>query len=173
MHKLRLLLLVGLMFAVGGTLVARGQDGSEVFSKQDQKSDSKHEKSKTKANNGHRKHWYSPPHWFHRKHDNTASKVKKSDNKTVAAKNQPAANPVAATSTNKSATATHSGTKTAATSGQHKGTAAGARRRTGTTQAKKTVKTPCTPEQARKTGCHLDKGSSQKGSTVASSGKSS
>src|SRR5215469_7971799 len=128
MHKLRLLLLVGLMFAVGGSLVVRAQDGT--FNDQDKKSDVKHSKAKNKSNDnaGRRKHWYSPPHWFHKKHHNDASTAKSGKTgKTVAASNSdikplPESKPVRTTT----------GTKSATAAGQQKKTVAGAKRRSKT-----------------------------------------
>src|SRR5215472_18797481 len=89
MHKLRVLLLLGLMFAIGGSLAARAQDGT--FNDQDKKSDVKHSKAKKSNDNaGRRKHWYSPPHWFHKKHHNDASTAK--SGKTKAGKTVTASN---------------------------------------------------------------------------------
>jgi len=193
MHKLRLLLLLGLMFAVGGSLAARAQDGT--FNDQDQKSDVKHSKAKNKSNDndGRRKHWYSPPHWFHKKHHNDASTAKPgktSAGKTVAGK--PASNsdikplpepkPVSTSATttkpvHKTVAGTTTGTKSATATGQHKKTVAGARRRrkavAGANQGKSATKPDCSPEQAKKGGCATGKSPSQKGTATASAAKPS
>ena len=167
MRKLRLLLLLSLMFALSGSLVAIGQDGTSVFSDQDKKSDSKQDKTKNKANNGHRRHFLPLPHLFHKKHDSASAKAA---DKTVAAKNQPVASkpiqaPAVVKPASKASTATapasapahkttsaHVGAKTGATASRRKsgvvgarshkkaGTSATASKKTGTTQTKKTQK---------------------------------
>jgi hypothetical protein len=154
------------MFALSGSLVAIGQDGTSVFSDQDKKSDSKQDKTKNKANNGHRRHFLPLPHLFHKKHDSAASA--KAADKTVAAKNQPVASkpiqvpdvvkPASKASTAPASapahktTSAHVGAKTGATTSQRKNGVAGARshkkagtsatasKKTGTTQTKKTQK---------------------------------
>lgn len=170
MRKLRFLLLLSLTYALSGSLVAIGQDGTSVFSDQDKKSDSKQDKTKNKAkaNDGHRRHFLPLPHLFHKKHDSAASA--KAADKTVAAKNQPVASkPIqvpdvmtpaskaSATTAPASApahktTSVHVGAKTGATASQRKsgvvgarshkkaGTSATASKKTGTTQTKKTQK---------------------------------
>jgi hypothetical protein len=174
MHKLRLLLLLGLMFAVGGSLAARTADGTS-FNDQNQKSDVKHSKAKNKSNDnaGRRKHWYSPPHWFHKKHQNDASTAKSGQKgKTVAASNSdikplPESKPVRATT----------GTKSATAAGQQKKTVAGAKRRSktvaGANQGKNGTKPDCSPEQAKKGGCATDKSPTHKGTATASAAKPS
>lgn len=183
MHKLRYVLLLSFLLALGGTLVANGQEGS---SSSGQKSDTKQTKTKANDNSQHRKHWYSlpHPHWFHKKHDkdSSASKSKTNpfDKPATSATNQKVANtekkPVAtgtktvASNTKTASTVkpagkgvatTNSATKTGGTAstktvGAHPGTKKGttARRRRST----------CTPEQAKKGGCTVDKAHSQKGS---------
>jgi hypothetical protein len=193
MHRLRLLLLLGLMFAVAGTLAARAQDGSSVFNDQDQKSDVKHDKAKNKDknNDGRRKHWYSPPHWFHKKHRDasTAKSGKTPAGKTVAGKpasnsdikplpeTKPVSTKAAATKpVHKTGAGTVTGTKSATATGQHKKTVAGARRRrktvTGANQGKSATKPDCSPEQMKKGGCTADK-SPQKSTATASAVKPS
>src|SRR5215813_6863407 len=105
MHRLRLLLVLAFVMVLGAS-VARSQDGTGVFNDQDKKSDQSKTQAKAKSNDSHRKHWWSPPHWFHKKHENAASKteqspfsktgsgdnttaktVKTTDNKTVASAN--------------------------------------------------------------------------------------
>jgi hypothetical protein len=175
MHKLRLLLLLGLMFAVGGSLAARAQDGT--FNDQGKKSDVKHSKAKTKSNDndGRRKHWYSPPHWFHKKHHNDASTAKSGKTgKTVAASNSdikplPESKSVGTRATkpvHKTVAGTATGTKSATANGQQKKTVASARRRRKT-------KPDCSPEQAKKGGCATDKSPTHKGTDTASAAKPS
>jgi len=170
MHKLRLLLVLGLMFAIGGSLAARAQDGT--FNDQDKKSDVKHSKAKKSNDNaGRRKHWYSPPHWFHKKHHNDTSTAKSGKTgKTVAASNSdikplPESKPVKTTTGTKSATAT----------GQQKKTVAGAKRRRNTiaNQGKNGAKPDCSPEQAKKGGCATDNSPTHKGTATASAAKPS
>ena len=163
------------MFAVGGSLAVRAQDGT--FNDQDKKSDVKHSKAKNKSNDnaGRRKHWYSPPHWFHKKHDKEASKSKTNpfdkpgasgtkvagtDSKAATSNTKttvkPAGKAVATTNSNvktggtasTKTVAAHPGTKTSTTARRHR----------------KTVRKDCTPEQAKKGGCTVDKAHSQKGS---------
>jgi len=184
MHKLRLLLLVGLMFAVGGSLAVRAQDGT--FNDQDKESDVKHSKAKNKSNDnaGRRKHWYSPPHWFHKKHHNDASTAKSGKTgKTVAASNSdikplPESKPVGTSATkpvHKTVGGTTTGTKSATATGQEKKTVAGAKRRRKTiaNQGKNGTKPDCSPEQAKKGGCATDKSPTHKGTTTASAAKPS
>jgi hypothetical protein len=201
MHKLRYVLLLSFLLALGGTLLANGQEGTAVFDNSGQKSDAKQEKSKTKVkdNSGHRRHWYSPPHWFHRKHDKDSSASKSKTNpfekpaasgtnqkvastdskpvttgtnqKTVASNTKTTVKPAG-----KGVTTTNSATKTGGTAstktvaahpGTKKGTTARRRRKTvaGTSQRKKTMRQDCTPEQAKKGDCTVDKAHSQKAST--------
>src|SRR5260370_35522128 len=78
MHRLRLLILLSLMFAVGGTAIARAQDGTTAFNDQDHKSGTNHNKVKKntdQSNVGHRKHGDAPPHALH-KHDNSGTSAK-------------------------------------------------------------------------------------------------
>ena len=171
------------MFAVGGSLAARAQDGT--FNDQDKKSDVKHSKAKNKSNDnaGRRKHWYSPPHWFHKKHHNDASTAKSGKTgKTVAASNSdikplPESKPVGTSATkpvHKTVGGTTTGTKSATATGQQK-TVAGAKRRRKTVanQSKNGTKPDCSPEQAKKGGCATDKSPTHKGTATASAAKPS
>lgn len=177
------------MLAVGGALAVGAPDGTSGFNDQDQKSDVKHSKAKNKSNDndGHRKHWYSPPHWFHKKHHNDASTAKSGKTpagKTAAASNSdikplPESKPVS-TSTkpvHKTVAGTTTGTKSATATGQHKNTVAGARRRrktvAGANQGKSATKPDCSPEQAKKGGCATDKSPTHKGTATASAAKPS
>lgn len=174
MHKLRHVLLLSFLLALGGTLVANSQDGTGAFDNSDQKSDAKQEKSKTKVkdNSGHRKHWYSPPHWFHRKHDKNSSATKSKTNPfdKPAASGTKASTVASNTTTvkpaGKAVTTTNSATKTGGTASA-KTVAAHPGTKTGTTarRHRKTVRKDCTPEQAKKGGCTVDKAHSQKGSS--------
>jgi hypothetical protein len=146
MHRVRLLLLLGLVLAVGATSVAKDQGQKDR--------DSKHDKAKNKDNDGHRKHWWSPPHLGHKKHgsdSNASQKGTNSSSKTVAA------NPMTKTAAsskpgNKTVGATNPGQKTGAKTGQ----------------GKKTVRHDCSPEEAKKGGCQVDKGRTQKASASPS-----
>jgi hypothetical protein len=185
MHRLRFLLLLSLMFAVGGTVVARAQAGDQDQS--DTKVTTK--ATKVKDTSGHQNHWYSPPHWFHRKH-NTEAKNAKPASKSLESKPQPAANSAstskpalvtksgsrnaaATSSSHKTATGMVTGTKTASATGVHKKSVAGAGRRRTTGAGKTTAKSSCTPEQAKKTGCTVNKSPTQRGTTSASAVKPS
>ncbi len=168
MHRIRLLFLLGLVLALGATSVAKGQDGTSVFSKgQNQDSDSKHDKAKSKNKDGHRKHWWSPPR-LHKKHgsDSAAGRTgMNSSSKIVAAKpmNKTA---VSTNPGNKTAGATKPSQKTVAKAGQ--GVAGPKKTIAGTSHGKKAVRHDCSPEEAKKGGCQVDKGRSQKGSTSPS-----
>jgi len=193
-------LLLSFLLALGGTLVANGQEGTSVFDNSNQKSDTKQEKTKTKVkdNSGHRKHWYSLPHFFHKKHDKDSSASKSKTNpfdkpaasgKVASTESKPVATgsnqKTAATNTKTVATVKPAGKAVATTSsagktggtasaktvatahpGTKKGTTARRHRKTvaGASQGKKTVRQDCTPEQAKKGGCTVDKAHSQKGS---------
>jgi hypothetical protein len=150
MHRLRFLLVLAFVVVLGASL-ARSQDGTNPFDKQDKQANHNSKQEKAKNDDSHRKHWWSPPHWFHKKHDsktgaaaNTATNnqaVKTPDNKTVAAANTPKTS-----STSKTVTGARPTTKTVAQSRK-------------TTGGKKATRHDCTPEQAKKTGCVVGKGS--------------
>jgi hypothetical protein len=179
MHRLRLLLVIGFVLTLGAS-VARSQEGAVVNKDQtsDQSSKSKPKKAKANtASDSHRRHWWSPPHWFHRKHDNTARNQtgKSADNKTAAI-----AGPAPKTSSSKAGTSTtasatsapvlktrtktgtgaHTATKTAPAPGAATKHTKGlsSRKKTTTTAAKKPVKQDCSAEQAKKGGCQTGKG---------------
>jgi hypothetical protein len=172
MQRVRFLFLLGLVLAVGATSVAKGQDGTP-FSK-DRDRNSKHAKAESKDNDGHRKHWWSPPHLRHKKHvsDSAASRTgTNSSSKTVAASpmNKTAAprNPGA-----KTARATKPGQKPIAKTGQGNkaltGPNPGRKTIAGASHGKKTVRHDCSPEEAKKGGCQAGKGRSQKGTASPS-----
>jgi hypothetical protein len=152
------------VLALGTTSVAKAQDGTSVFKDQGQNQDrdTKHDKAKTKNNDGHRKHWYSPPNWVHKKHnsDSSARRTGTNSSSKTAARTNPG---------NKTVGATNPGQKTVAKTGQGNkavaGTNGGSKTIAGTSHGKKTVRHDCSPEEAKKGGCQVDKGRSQKGST--------
>jgi hypothetical protein len=191
MDRLRLPLLLGLVLAVGAPPLAKGQDGSSDLDRyKTQEPDSKHDKSKDKKqakikdNDGHRKHWWSLPHFRHKKQQSdsnarmtptksssksaTVKPVSKSGatknpgNKTAAI-TRPSQKPPAKTGQSaKAAAGTNPGRKHIAHTGQAAKSATGnnASRKTvaGTNQAKKTVRHNCSPEEAKKGGCQVEKG---------------
>jgi len=116
MHRLRFLLVLAFALTLGAS-VARGQEGAAVFKDQDQASDqtskTKAKKVKTDKNSSeHRRHWWSPPSWFHKKHDNAARtnpSGKNAESKTAAA-----TTPASKTSSGKTATTTTATTTTPA-----------------------------------------------------------
>ena len=187
MHRLRLLLVLGFVLTLGAS-VARAQDGADVFKDQasDQTSTSKPKKAKTNTTSDHRRHWWSPPSWFHKKHDKAAhNKSGKNPFNKPAAAAAPASTSSSKTGTSTTASATAPApplkTRTGATAtsstaktgtGVHTATKTGSSRnissRKKTTAAvtgKKPVKNDCSPEQAKKGGCPADKGSNQKPKT--------
>ncbi len=170
MHK-RLLLMLGLVLAVGATPLVKGQDGMSSLD-QDKKieRDSKPDKAK-KNNDGHRKHWWSLPHFRHKKQQSDSAArpaATNSSTKMVAVK------PADRTGTptkqaGKTASVTRPGQKRIARTGQGAKSASrtNARRKTVASagQGKKTVRHNCSPEQARKGGCQAAKGHSAKGTS--------
>src|ERR1041385_4954092 len=100
MRKSRLILGCIIVFALAGTRLARAQDGTASLNDQIQnkyseresdKAKATHEqdKAKTKNNDGHRKHWWSLPHFHHKKESKNAAPPQRQSNmksKTVAAK---------------------------------------------------------------------------------------
>lgn len=188
MHRLRLLLLLGLVLAVGGTPLAQGQDGTSGLDQyKTVDPDTKHEKAKDKNNDGHRKHWWSLPHFRHKKHDsdsdvhqtatNSTSRTvaAKPVNKTVAAK--PVSKNAAPTHrSNKAAAVTRPGQKTQAKTGQGSRAAAGShpgrKSVASTSHGKKPLRHNCSAEEVKKGGCQAAKGHSAKGTTsLTRSGK--
>ena len=189
MYRLRLLPVLAFVVVLG-TSLAMGQDGTSSFDTQDKQNDrnSKQEKAKSNDNENHRKHWWSPPHWVHKKHDaaGTSQTGQNPFDKTRAGANATTKNPTVTTansktvaaastpktgSTNRSVTAGRPTSKTIATKeSTGKGTAGNtqSRKTTTTTAGKKTVRHDCTPEQTKKGGCAADKGSNQKGTAKPS-----
>lgn len=108
MHKSRLILLCVIVLVLAGARTAKAQDG--VASLEDQiqnkyserepdKSATTHQKDKAQPKNnddGHRKHWWSLPHFRHKKKD---------ENATTRLKTQPKRHTVTASSQAKSKTA--------------------------------------------------------------------
>jgi hypothetical protein len=177
-----------------------GQEGAVVYKDQDQASDqtSKSKPKKAKPNatsDSHRRHWWSPPSWFHKKHDNAAHNQtgKNPDSKTagVAGPASKTSSSKAGTSTTASAPAPVLKTRTGGTAktgstmkmgtGLHTATKTGSPSRTATKKTtqnissrkkttvtgKKPIKNDCSPEQAKKGGCQADKGSNQKTTATA------
>ena len=184
MHRLRLLMLLGLVLAVGGTPLAKGQDGTSGLDQyKTVDPDTKHEKAKDKNNDGHRKHWWSLPHFRHKKHDSgsdTTQAGASSSSKTVAAKpvnKTVAAKPVSKSAapthrSNKAAAVTRPGHKTAAKTARSTKAAAGSHpsRKTAasTGQGKKTLRHTCSAEEVKKGGCQAEKVHLAKGTTKQS-----
>ena len=187
MHRLKLHFILGLAVALGAS-TARAQDATKglddqvqnKFDTQDQDSGKtkKQDKVKVKNDDGHRKHWYSMPHFHHKKHDKDAAvpQSQPSVTKTVAAKpmNQPVA---AKANTSNRAAFIDSGKNTkakpkqtseamATTKPAHKSMSGKGHvtKPASTTRAHKTVarnshaKKPvqhnCTSEESKKSGCH-------------------
>lgn len=139
MHRLRLLLVLGFVLTLG-SFVAMGQEGAVVYKDQDQASDqtskSKPKKATTNApSDNHRRHWWSPPSWFHRKHDNTAHNQtgKNPDSRTAAA-----AGPSPKTSSSKTGTATTASAPAPVLKTRTGGTASGSTSKTGSTAKTRT-----------------------------------
>ncbi len=88
MHKSQLILLCVIVFVLAGARAAKAQDGTGSLDDQIQnkyserepdKAATTHQQDKTKARNddGHRKHWWSLPHFHHKKNDeNSISQLK-------------------------------------------------------------------------------------------------
>lgn len=161
MYRLRLPLLLGLALAVGATPLAKGQDDLDRYKSQDP--DSKHDKAKNKKqakiknDDGRRKHWYSLPHFRHKKHDNDSDARRTAT--TPSSKNA-AAKPVAAKSMNKAGAPGNPPKKTAAATKPVAKSGQGA--------SKKPLRHNCSPEEAKKGNCQPDKGHSAKATTKAS-----
>jgi hypothetical protein len=154
-----------------GASVARSQDGTGVFNDQGKKSDQSKTQAKAKSNDSHRKHWWSPPHWLHKKHDNAASKTEQSPfSKTGAGDNTTAktvatANGPKTSSTHQAVSGAHPTTKTVTKTtpgGQGVAPNTHSKKTTATASSKKNVRHDCTPEQMKKGGCAAEKGSNPK-----------
>ncbi|HEX7286826.1 MAG TPA: hypothetical protein VF532_11635 [Candidatus Angelobacter sp.] len=194
MHRIQLLLLLSLVLALGAPPLAKGQDGLQELDRyKTQEPDTKQDKAKAKKqatnknDDGHRKHWWSLPHFRHKKQESASNTGRtnasgkaaavKPASKTGAPKNpsskttavtRPSQKPKARTGQSaKAAAGTHTGRKTAAHAGQGAKSASGANasRKTtaGTSQAKKTVRHNCSPEEVKKGGCPAEKGQAAKG----------
>jgi len=124
-----------------------GQEGAGVFKDQDQASDqtskSKPKKAKTNAtSDSHRRHWWSPPSWFHKKHDNVAhnqpAKHPQSKTATVAGPAPKTSSSKTGTSTTASATGPVLKTRTGGTASKTSTTGSTVKARTGVHTATKT-----------------------------------
>jgi hypothetical protein len=186
MHRLRFLVLLGLMFAVGGAVACRAQtNGQDQSSTQSQKVT--HKNKKVKNASSYKRHWYSPASWFHKKHGSEAKNAKPASKHMASAsykrhwyspaswfhrkhsseaKNRKPANQHVASSQPAAAAASNSNPAAASASPK---TATGTKTASATskpaTASKGTAKAGCTPEQAKKTGCTVDKNHTQKGTT--------
>jgi hypothetical protein len=169
------------MFAVGGTVACRAQ-ATQDQSTQSQKVAHKNKKAKNASS--YKRHWYSPVSWFHKKHSSEARNAKPAGkhlassshkrhwyspvswfrkNHSSEAKNRkPASQHVA--STQAAATAPTSSKSSLLTGTSNSNTAAASKTAAA---GKGTGKAGCTPEQAKKTGCTVDKNHTQKGTTSA------
>ncbi len=177
MHRLRFLLLLGLVLGMVATPLAKAQDATSSLDQyKTVDPDTKNDKAKAKNNDGHRKHWWSPPHFRRKKHDSDSDARPTAANTSsnpVAAK--PVSKTVAGKPASKSAAATPRGSKTAAvTRAGHKTTKAAAgshsSRKTvaSTGHGKKTLRHNCSPEEAKKGGCQAGKSTVAKGATKQS-----
>jgi hypothetical protein len=201
MHRLQLPLLLAFALAVVGTPLAQGQNGTQDLDRyKTQEPESKQNKSKDKKqakninDDGHRKHWWSLPHFRHKKKQsdsNARMTTTNSSGKAAAVK------PVSKTGAtknpgNKSAAVTRPSQKTQARAGQSARVAAGtnpnrkpathtgqgaksasgsnasSKTVAGTRRAKKPVRHDCSPEEAKKGGCQADKSHAAKGTTSPS-----
>jgi hypothetical protein len=80
MRRLRLLVLLGVVLAVGASAQAKAKDHPSTHDqKQEQNS-----KDQSNNNDGHRKHWWSLPHVHHKKSDAKKADAKKGDAKQAA-----------------------------------------------------------------------------------------
>jgi hypothetical protein len=190
MHRLKLLLFLGVVLAVSGTPLVKAQEATSGLDQYktvppDPKQDQAKAKVKDQNNDGHRKHWWSLPHLRHKKHD--------SDARQPEAKMNASSKPAAPAPANKPVVAAPAHTMAAHTNPSHKMVAAKpasktvhathrktvARKRTRAktvaathphkkvvahaSHAKKPVRRGCTAEEAKKGGCQAYKATSQKG----------
>jgi hypothetical protein len=124
MHRSRLFFLLPLAVAFALTGVAQAQDGTRnlddqiqnKFSDKDQDNGKakKQDKDKVKNDDGHRRHWYSLPHFRHKKHDNeSAARQPQNKSNTQTAAAQPMPKPAAMKpAANRSAAFTNASMKT-------------------------------------------------------------
>jgi len=180
MRRLRLLVLLGVVLAVGATAQAKTK-GSTADQKQEQNS-----KDQARNNDGHRKHWWSLPHFHHKKADakqktdvkpsadakRQAEPAVKVEDPLIEANSKPKTSGPA---TAKTSSHTKQSSKTARmTVASHKSTAHTRQTNTRMTSRKpvtkrvaashngKTAHHTCSTEEARKGGCQAAKRHSQK-----------
>lgn len=192
MHRLKLLLFLGVVLAVAGTPLVKAQGATSGLDQYktvppDPKQDQAKAKTKDQNNDGHRKHWWSMPHFRHKKHDSDARQADtKMNASSKPAAATPASKPVVATPAHTMAAHTNSGHKTVAAKpasktvhARHRKTVArthtGAKTVAGThphkkvvahaSHAKKPVRRGCSAEEAKKGGCQAYKATTQKGNT--------
>ena len=108
MHKSQLILLCVIVLVLAGARAAKAQDGTGSLDDQIQnkyserepdKAATTHQQDKTKAKNddGHRKHWWSLPHFHHKKNDeHSISQIKTQPKRnTVSTSSQAVSKPAA------------------------------------------------------------------------------
>ena len=184
MHRVRLLFLLGLLFALSATPLVRAQDATSGLDQNKTVApDTKPEKAKDK-DKSHRKHWWSPPHLHlhHKKNkkDSGASQaetntkmsssskpVAQTPVNTAAARTNPAGKTVAAKpAKTKTVHATRPRRKTVARAQtRHKAvtrTHARRRRVARRSHGKKASQHNCSPAEAKKDGCQAYKTSQKK-----------
>lgn len=172
MQRVRLLFLLGVVLAVGATCIAKDQAATPAKD-QAQSQDRNNKKDKAKNDEGHRKHWWSPPHLRHKKHDAANQAGMNSSSKPATVK------PVKMDKTaapakpgDKTATAAKPGKKTVAKKGQDNkpiaATTPGKKTMASAAHPKKPVRHNCSPEEAKKGGCQTEKAHNQKAATKPS-----
>jgi hypothetical protein len=169
MRRIKFLLLLGTVIALGTSTLARAQEDLERYKAQepdpklDKAKDKKQKPAKVKnADNEHRKHWYSLPHFRHKKQEsaqNARQTAPNSSTKTVALK--PVNTTSAAKPANRTAKTKGQANKTATKSGQTKAkTARGAKGGSSSkktvasaSRGKKPVRHDCSDDDAKKGAC--------------------
>ncbi len=174
MRRIRLLVLLGVVLAVGATAQAKTK-GSTTNQKQEQNS-----KDQAKSNDGHRKHWWSMPHFHHKKADakqtadakRQAEPTVKVEDPLIEANRKPK---TSGTATAKAGSQANHGSKPMRTAAAtHKSTAHTRKAKTTMTSRKpatkrvaathngKTAHHTCSAEEAGNGGCQAAKRHTQK-----------
>jgi len=89
MFRLRYLLILGIFIAVGAAPLARAQDDLERYKteapdpKQEKAKEKKQKQPKVKDSSGTRRHWYSLPHFRHKKHESGSDARRSSANSST------------------------------------------------------------------------------------------
>jgi hypothetical protein len=184
MHKSRLMLPCLIVFALTGAQLARAQDGTSSLDDQIQnkyserepdKSTTTHQQDKTKVkdtNDGHRKHWWSLPHFHHKKKDDNSARQPESkvDSKALAAKRANNTG-LQQASSHKAASGKSGHTTVAAKKNTHKPVASATPHKktvAATSQAKKPLRHDCSATKAKSGGCQAAKKRSVKTNTSRS-----